>query len=127
VEQTKYTVVQSGDNSTGIFRHVSRLAQKFGEVMNNPFTNAIIVVCALSALASWLGYFYWAFRMIRGRKEGVSAFGARLWWNPFNICFRPSFLTQEGLLARSWFFVCSGVLPLSILLMLWVSGAFENK
>jgi hypothetical protein len=69
--------------------------------------NPVFAVCLAGALALWVGYFYWALRMIRGRKDGVRLFAREVLWNPFNICFRPSLLTDEGLRARKWFFVCS--------------------
>ena len=79
------------------------------------------VALGVAAFVFWLGYFYSAWRMIRGRKDGVSAFGRQVLWNPFNICFRPSLLTDAGLRARSWFFVCLCGLPLSILGVLALS------
>jgi hypothetical protein len=59
-----------------------------------------------AAFMFWFGYFYWAWRMFQGRKEGVSLFGRQVLWNPFNICFRPSLLTAAGLRARKRFFIC---------------------
>jgi len=69
----------------------------------------------LCALGSWVGYFYFARRMVRGRQGGVAIFDRRFVYNPFNICFRPSLLTESGLRARRWFFACCAGLPLSIL------------
>ncbi len=87
----------------------------------------LVMITSLSAaLGFWIGYFYWAFRMIRGRKEGVRPFSRELMWNPFNICFHPSLLTQEGLRARKWFFVCLCGFPLSILVALAAGGAFKS-
>ena len=87
---------------------------------------AMMNVFLAAALPFWVGYFYWAYQMIRGRKEGVRAFGRELGWNPFNICFRPSLLTEEGLRARRWFFVCTLGFPLCILAAMLVSGAFRG-
>jgi hypothetical protein len=87
--------------------------------------NAILFICLAAALGFWLGYFYWAYRMIKGRKEGVRPFGRALLWNPFNICFRPSLLTEDGLRARKWFFVCTLGFSLCILVGLVVGGAFR--
>jgi hypothetical protein len=80
-----------------------------------PYTMLAQIAFGAAALVFWLGYFYSAWRMIRGRKQGLSAFGREVLWNPFNICFRPSLLTDEGLRARKWFFVCLCGMPLSIL------------
>jgi hypothetical protein len=89
--------------------------------------NALMGVCLAGAMGFWLGYFYWAYRMIKGRKEGIPAFGRALLWNPFNICFRPSLLTEEGLRARKRFFVCLLGFPLCILLALLIGGAFRTS
>ena len=64
-----------------------------------------------------IGYFYWAWRMIHGRKEGVALFDRRFSYNPFNISFRPSLLTDEGLRARRRFFICCAGAPIAILLL----------
>jgi hypothetical protein len=65
-----------------------------------------------------VGYFYWAWRMVKGRKPGVNLFDQKVGWNPFNICFRPSLLTEEGLRARRWFLTFAFGLPIIILLLL---------
>jgi hypothetical protein len=88
--------------------------------------NALVVICAAAAFGFWIGYFYWAYRMIRGRKADVAAFDRRLGWNPFNLCFRPSLLTETGLRARRWVFVCLLGFPISILLALAVGCAFGS-
>ncbi len=88
--------------------------------------NLLTIICFAAALLFWLGYFCWAYRMIRGRKEGARAFGREVIWNPFNICFRPSLLTEEGLRARKWFFVCLLGFPSCILLALLLAGAFRT-
>src|SRR6266481_2368133 len=82
--------------------------------------------CVVAALGFWLGYFYWAYRMISERTPGVSAFGRELLGNPFNICFRPSLLTDEGLRARKWFFVCVVGFPVCLLIALVLGGAFRT-
>ena len=87
--------------------------------------NVVVLICFAAALGFWSGYFYWAYRMIKGRKEGVRPFGRALLWNPFNICFRPSLLTEEGLRARKRFFLCLLGFPVCILVALIVSGAFK--
>ena len=89
--------------------------------------NAIMLVCFAAALGFWVGYFYWAYRMVKGRKEGVSAFGLALLWNPFNICFRPSLLTGDGLRARKWFLICLLGGPLCSLAALVAAGAFRSS
>lgn len=89
--------------------------------------NATIAVCSAAAVAFWFGYFYWAFRMIRGRREGVRAYGREVGWNPFSLCFRPSLLTDEGLRARKWFFVCMLGFPVCVLVILLVGGAFRSS
>jgi hypothetical protein len=86
--------------------------------------NPAIAILSIAAVAFWLGYFYWAFRMIRGRKEGVRSHGREVGWNPFNLCFRPSLLTGDGLQARKWFFICMVGCPGFILLILILGGAF---
>jgi len=86
----------------------------------------VMNVCLAAAVALWGGYFYWAYQMIRGRKEGVRPFGRELGWNPFNICFRPSLLTEKGLRARWWFFVCSLGFVLCIFGGLLAGGAFRG-
>jgi hypothetical protein len=88
--------------------------------------NSVIATCLAGALGFWLGYFYWAYRMIRGRKDRARAFGLAVLWNPFNICLRPSLLTDEGLRARKWFFVCLCGFPVCILVALAVGGAFKG-
>lgn len=88
--------------------------------------NVLVGICAVGALGFWVGYFYWAYRMIKGRKPGVSAFGQVVWWNPFNLCFRPSLLTEEGLRARRWFWICTVGFPACILVGLVVGGAFRS-
>lgn len=57
------------------------------------------------AAICFVGYFLFAYRMWKGRKPGVDA--GRVLGNPFNICFQPSLLTEEGLRARKRFFLCS--------------------
>ena len=89
--------------------------------------NPVMLICFAAALGLWLGYFYWAYRMIKGRKDGVRVFGRAVLWNPFNICFRPSLLTEDGLRARKWFFVCLLGFPLCILVALVVGGAFKSS
>ena len=59
---------------------------------------------ALIAL-SWVGYFVFAFRMIKGRREGINPWGPKTAWNAFNLCFLPSLLTENGKKARQWFFL----------------------
>ncbi len=88
---------------------------------------AIMAICLGAALAFWLGYFYWAYRMVKGRKAGVGVFDRTVLWNPFNICFRPSLLTEDGLHARKWFFVCLLGFPLCILVALVAGGAFRGS
>ena len=88
--------------------------------------NPLLAICLLGALLFWLGYFYSAYRMIKGRKPGVSAFAGSVLWNPFNLCFRPSLLTDEGLRARRWFFICTVGFPACILAGLFVGGAFRS-
>ena len=88
--------------------------------------NVPMGICFAVALGFWVGYFYWAYQMITGRKEDVPKFGRALLWNPFNICFRPSLLTQEGLRARKRFFLCLVAFPLCILLALLLGGAFRG-
>ena len=87
--------------------------------------NPVIGITLGAAMGFWFGYFYWAYRMIKGRKEGVRACGRAVLWNPFNICFLPSLLTDEGLRARKWFFVCSLGCAVCILVGLAVGGAFR--
>jgi hypothetical protein len=67
--------------------------------------NAFRGVLLLAALCSWIGYFYWALRMVRERKKGVRLFDYRLALNPFNLVFRPSLLTDAGLRARRWMLI----------------------
>jgi len=81
----------------------------------------------IAALTFWFGYFYSAWRMIRGRKEGVGLFGRAVLWNPFNICFRPSLLTEAGLLARRWFFICLCGFPLCLLGVLGLSFLLSHS
>ena len=76
--------------------------------------SAVRWLLLIGALVSWIGYFYWARRMVQGRKDGVATFDRRLAYNPFNICFRPSLLTDSGLRARRWFLACCAGFPLSI-------------
>ncbi len=80
----------------------------------------VFVICLAGALAFWVGYFYWVLRMFRGRRDGVRLFSREVLWNPFNICFRPSLLTEDGLRARKWFFVCSVGFPLCVLAALLI-------
>ena len=72
----------------------------------------VLLILSLGPFA--LGYFYWAWRMIRGRKQGVTIVDLRFSYNPFNLAFRPSLLTDEGLRARRRFFICSAGMPLAI-------------
>jgi hypothetical protein len=85
------------------------------------------IALGIMALVFWCGYFYSAWRMICGRKEGVSLFGRQVLWNPFNICFRPSLLTDAGLQARRWFFICICGFPLSILGIIALSSLLPHS
>lgn len=89
--------------------------------------NVLIAILSVAAVAFCLGYFYWAVSMIRGRREGVRAYGREVGWNPFNLCFRPSLLTDEGLRARRWFLLCTLGFPVCILVILLVGGAFRGS
>jgi len=86
----------------------------------------VMAIFIVATLGFWLGYFYWAYRMISGRKPGVDIFGQELIWNSFNICFRPSLLTDEGLRARKWFFFCFVGFPVCILIVWVLGGAFRS-
>ena len=82
----------------------------------------VSAVVAVALLAFWLGCLYWTWKMIRGRKEGVRAFGPEVWYNPFYLCFRPSLLTEKGLRARKWLTICYSGLALcmfAVLLLFW--------
>ncbi len=83
--------------------------------MSHIFAKVTQTTCGVAAFVFCLGFFYSAWRMIRGRREGVRAFGREVMWNPFNIGFLPSLLTDQGLRARKWFFVCLCGFPLSLL------------
>jgi hypothetical protein len=89
--------------------------------------NAATIICFVAGLGFWVGYFYFAYQMIKGRQAGVRAFSIAVLWNPFNICFRPSLLTEEGLKARKWFFVCLVGFPACILVALVIGGAFRSS
>jgi hypothetical protein len=54
----------------------------------------------------WLGILIFGFQMILRRKEGVPLWSTRLLWNPFNVCFFPSLLTEDGQKARKRWFAC---------------------
>ncbi|MEJ1973125.1 MAG: hypothetical protein WDM96_11900 [Lacunisphaera sp.] len=85
----------------------------------------ILIVLVAGLVASFVGYFYWALQMVHGRQSDVSAFDRRVAFNPFNLCFRPSLLTEEGLRARKMLFrSCAGIL-LSFV-ALGVFGFFAN-
>jgi hypothetical protein len=55
--------------------------------------------------------------MIRGREKDVTLFDSRLWFNPFNLCFFPSLLTEEGKRARAGFFISGACIVASFLAM----------
>jgi hypothetical protein len=52
-----------------------------------------------------VGYFVFAYQMVKARKEGVSIFDVRLMSNPLNLVFRPSLLSPQGLIARRRFII----------------------
>jgi hypothetical protein len=82
--------------------------------------NPLTLIFSVAAPAFFVGYFYWAFRMIQGRRKGVMANGREVAWNSFNLCFRPSLLTDKGLRARKWFFVCWLGFAMSVLIP-WIA------
>jgi hypothetical protein len=72
----------------------------------------MLLICAVG---SFVGYFLFARRMVRGRRDAVAAFDRRLAYNPFNVCFRPSLLTEPGLRARRWFLASLICFPLCVI------------
>jgi hypothetical protein len=75
------------------------------------------LLLAFFPAASFAGYFYWALQMIRGREKDVALFDSRVWFNPFNLCFFPSLLTEEGKRARTRFFISCACIVASFLAM----------
>jgi hypothetical protein len=72
---------------------------------------------AVAIISCFVGYFVFAFKMWQGRKPDVCL--KDVLWNPFNVCFQPALLTEQGLSARKKWFLCLGAFAV-LLIMPWV-------
>jgi len=60
----------------------------------------LLVAVILYALYAWVHIVLSALPMIRGIRPGVAMWSWRTGFNPFNVLFLPSLLTEEGLRHR---------------------------
>ena len=66
----------------------------------------------VGAVLCWIGYFVFAFQMIRSRKPDADP--SKTGWNWFNLLLVPSLLTEKGLRARRRCFLCMLGFPLCL-------------
>ncbi len=76
--------------------------------MDNPL-HVVSIVYGATAFVVWCASVYYMFRVVTLRKPGTKVFWGDTRYNPFNVLFFSSKLTEAGLRARRRLFILASI------------------